>query len=60
MKSTLIYRGWKMDVSSLMVPNLGPWFNSKRSQLFAQSSYHRLSDLLQERVGQVGHFRMVL
>jgi hypothetical protein len=24
MKSTLIYRGWKMDVSSLMVPNLGP------------------------------------
>ena len=46
MKSTPIYKGWKMDVLSLLLSNLGPWFNLKGSQPLVQSGYHRLSDLL--------------
>jgi hypothetical protein len=32
MKSTLIYMGWRMDVSSLLVRNLSHCFDLKESQ----------------------------
>jgi hypothetical protein len=35
-----------MDILSLMVPNLSPWFNLEGSQPLAQSGYHGLLDLL--------------
>lgn len=54
-----IYIGWKRDVWSPLVPNLGPWFDPEESQLLAESSHHALSDLLQEMAGQVGHFGAV-
>jgi hypothetical protein len=47
MKSSSIYRGWKRDVWSPLVPNLSPWIDSEGSQLLVQSRHHRLSDLLQ-------------
>jgi hypothetical protein len=48
MKSSSIYKGWKQDIWSPLVLNLGPWFDLEGSQLLAQSSYHGLSGLLQE------------
>jgi len=56
MKSTSIYRGWKKDVWSPLLSNLGPWFDTKGSQSLAQSSHHVLSNLLQEMGGRVDHF----
>jgi len=49
MKYTFIYRGWKKDVWSPLVPNLGPWFDLEGSQPLVQNSYHRLSYLLHEK-----------
>ena len=48
MKSSSIYRGWKRDVWSPLVPNLDPWFDQEESQPLAQSSHHGQSGLLQE------------
>jgi len=45
-KSSSIYKGWKRNVWSPLMPNLDPWFNPERSQLLAQSSHHGLSGLL--------------
>ena len=59
MKSTPIYRGYKMDISSLLMPNLGPWFILVGSQPLTQSSYHGLSVLLLIKDGWVGHFGAV-
>jgi hypothetical protein len=49
MKSSFIYKGWKRDVWSLLVRNLGPGFDLKGSQPLTQSSHHGLSSLLQEK-----------
>jgi hypothetical protein len=46
MESTPIYRGWKRDMLSFMVPNLGPWFSLERSQPLARSCHHYLKKLL--------------
>ena len=59
MKFTYIYKRWKRDVRSPLVPNLGPWFNAEGSQLLAQSSHHALLELLQEMAGLVDHFRVM-
>ena len=48
MKSILIYRGWKRDILSLMVPNLSPWFDTEGSQSLTQSGHHDLRKLLQK------------
>jgi hypothetical protein len=48
MESTSIYRGWKRDMLSFVAPNLGPWFETKGSQLFVQSCHHGLKKLLQK------------
>jgi hypothetical protein len=32
MKITSIYRWWKRDILSLLVPNVGPWFDPKALQ----------------------------
>jgi hypothetical protein len=49
MKSISIYRGWKRDVLSPLMPNLGPWFDPERSHPLVSRTYHRLSVLLQEK-----------
>jgi hypothetical protein len=49
MKSSSIYRGWKRNVWSPLMPNLDPWFDLEGSQLLAQSSHYGLSGLLQEK-----------
>jgi hypothetical protein len=49
MKSSSLYKGWKRDIWSPLVPNLGPWFDPEASQLLAQNSHHGLSGLLQEK-----------
>jgi hypothetical protein len=59
MKIKSIYRRWKKDTLSLLVPNLGPWIDPKASQLLVQSSNDELSVLCRKMVGRVGHFRMV-
>jgi hypothetical protein len=48
MESNPIYRGWKRNILSLTVPNLGPWFSHKGSQLLVQSRHHELSHLIVE------------
>ena len=56
MKIKSIYRRWKKDTLSLLVPNLGPWIDPKASQLLVQSSNDELSVLCRKIAGQVGHF----
>jgi len=48
MESTPIYRGWKRNILSLMVSNLGPWFSPGGSQPLAQSRHHELLNLTVE------------
>jgi hypothetical protein len=43
MECTPIYRGWKRDIFSLLVPNIVPWFEPKESQLLVQSYQDELS-----------------
>jgi hypothetical protein len=45
MKSTVIFRGWRREVFSLITPNLGFCFGWEWSQLFVQSRHHELSNL---------------
>jgi len=45
MKIKSIYRRWKKDTFSLLVPNLGLWFDPKTSQPLVQSSNDELSVL---------------
>jgi hypothetical protein len=45
MKCTLIYRRWKRDIVSLMVPNHGLWFGWEGSQPLVQSVHCELSNL---------------
>jgi hypothetical protein len=45
MKYTAIYKRWKMNILSLMVPNLSLWFGWERSQPLVQSRYGTLSNL---------------
>jgi len=59
MKIKFIYKGSKRDTLSLVVPNLGPWFDPKTSQPLVQNSNDELSVLCRKMVGQVGHFRVV-
>jgi len=35
MKSSSLYKGWKRDIWSPLVPNLGPWFDPEASQPLA-------------------------
>jgi hypothetical protein len=56
MKCTPIYRRWKRDNVSLMVPNRGLWFDCKGSQPLVQSVHRELSNL-QEKTVWVGLFR---
>ena len=58
-KIKFIYKGSKRDTLSLVVPNLGPWFDQKTSQPLVQNSNDELSVLCRKMVGQVGHFRVV-
>jgi hypothetical protein len=57
MKWTLIYRMWKRDILSLMVPNRGLWFGWDGSHLLIQSVHRELPNL-QEKVVCVGRFRL--
>jgi hypothetical protein len=57
MKIKSIYRRGKRDTLSLVVPNLGPWFDPKSSQPLVQSSNDELSILCRKMVGRVGHFK---
>jgi len=59
MKIKSIYRRWKMDILSFMVPNLGPWIDPKASQPLVQSSNDELSVLCRKMVGRVGFFGAV-
>ena len=59
MKIKSIYRRGKRDILSLVVPNLGHWFDPKASQLLVESSKDELSILCMKIVGRVGHFRAV-
>ena len=45
LESTLIYRGWKRNILSLLRTNLGIWFEPEWSQPLAQSDHHELSNL---------------
>jgi hypothetical protein len=45
MESTLIYKGWKMDILYLIVPNRGLWFGWNGSQPLVQSVHCELSYL---------------
>jgi len=45
MKCTPIYKRWKMDILSLMVPNRGLWFGWEASQPLIQSVHRELSNL---------------
>jgi len=56
MKIKYIYKGWKRDTLSLMVPNLSPWFDPKASQLLVRNSNDELSVLYGKMVGRVSHF----
>jgi hypothetical protein len=56
MKIKYIYRRWKRETFSPVVPNLGPWFNPKASQPLVQSSNEELSVLCRKMAGRVGHF----
>jgi len=59
MKITSIYRWWKRDTLSLLVPNVGPWFDPKALQPLLQRSNDELLVLCRKIAGRVGYFRAV-
>jgi hypothetical protein len=59
MKITYIYRWWKRDTLSLLVPNFGLWFDPKALQPLLQRSNDELPVLCRKMTGWVGYFRVV-
>ena len=59
MKITSIYRWWKRNTSSPLVPNFSPWFDPKILQPLLQRSNDELPVLCRKMVGRVGHFGAV-
>ena len=59
MKITSIYRWWKRDTFSLLVPNFGPWFDPKALQPLLQRNNEELPVLCRKIVGRVGYFGAV-
>jgi hypothetical protein len=53
MKIKFLYRRWKRDTLSLLMPNPGPWLDLKASQPLVQSSNDKLSVLYREMTGRV-------
>jgi len=59
MKITCIYRWWKRNTSSLLVPNFSPWFDLKILQPLLQRSNDELPVLCRKMAGQISHFGAV-
>jgi hypothetical protein len=59
MKITFIYRWWKRNTSSLLVPNFSPWFDPKTLQPLLQRSNDELPVLCRKMAGRVGYFGAV-
>jgi hypothetical protein len=59
MQITYIYRWWKRNTSSPLVPNFSPWFDPKILQPLLQRSNDELPVLCRKMVGRVGHFGAV-
>ena len=59
MKITSIYRWWKRNTSSLLLPNYSPWFDLKTLQPLLQRSSDELPVLCRKMTGRVGHFGAV-
>jgi hypothetical protein len=58
-KITSIYRWWKRDTLSLLVPNVGPWFDPKALQPLLQRSNDELPVLCRKMAGRVDYFGTV-
>jgi hypothetical protein len=56
MKIKSIYRRWKRDTLSLLVPNISPWIDPKASRPLVQSNNDELSVLCRKMDGRVDHF----
>jgi len=59
MKITSIYGWWKRDTLSLLVPNVGHWFDLKALQPLLQRSNNELPVLCRKMAGRVGYFGAV-
>ena len=59
MKITSIYRWWKRDTLSLLVPNVGPWFDPKALQPLPQRNNDELLILCRKMAGWVSYFGAV-
>jgi len=59
MKITSIYRWWKRDTLSLLVPNVDLWFDPKALQPLLQRNNDELPVLCRKMAGRVGYFGAV-